>query len=316
MYPDKIVELFKILKIGPGKQTGMWMMSRCPFAKWLHTDSVDKHPSFGVSIGDSSKYNCFGCGRSGNLLLLPTALEYISGKKNEAVREHIGKNEMASEPKVKGSNNCLLPIPDWALKRFSKLKGASGIYTKETILAWDIRFDSYEYRMIFPVYTPSNEVVGIRGRFLGDSDAVAKYRTYGELNQSGDAKRSGLWYGMQFPVVKNKWMFLVEGERDALLLRQVGASNVWGSMGAVLTDTQINTVKKLKNPICLFFDNDNEGHRAAKKVKDELKDTHTIYEVKDYCGMKDPAEAVEKRKIRSILKSILKFVGPTKEVMR
>jgi len=82
---------------------------------------------------------------------------------------------------------------------------------------------------------------------------------------------------------------------------------VWASFGEPTT-AQLSAIRKLNRKVVLFFDNDEAGKRIRQKAKKQLLNFLPLYYVSDYCGCKDPAEIVEKGKIKKALKSIKKEV--------
>jgi len=49
-----------------------WLNTNCPFP-----DHEDSSPSFGVNI-ESNKFNCFGCGKTGNIINLVQIMENLN----------------------------------------------------------------------------------------------------------------------------------------------------------------------------------------------------------------------------------------------
>jgi DNA primase len=71
-------------------------------------------------------------------------------------------------------------------------------------------------------------------------------------------------------------------------------------MGASISKEQLKTLEGIRgNPIVLFFDDDDAGHRATQTVIKHLKGVvPNIYRVKNYAGCKDPAEMCDKKVLR------------------
>ena len=97
----------------------------------------------------------------------------------------------------------------------------------------------------------------------------------------------------------------MEGERDAILLSRY--LTAWASLGSP-TNKQIDSLASLKVKLLFFFDNDKPGEEIKRKIIRKLSGVLPLYEVTDYCGCKDPAELVEKKKVRKALRSIKKIV--------
>jgi DNA primase len=312
---ENIIKLMSMMGMKSTVQRGYWMSGTpCPFAKWFHEGGVDNRPSFGISIGESSGFHCFGCGRKGsNLQMLPTILSQLTHEDYKDVRHFISEHDSLEGYSKEKVSKFLDVISPTILDRYSEIDFELPYINRKSINEWGLMFDYVEYRLIFRIMDKYGRMVGIRGRFMGDNKDIAPYRTYSELNQSGDAKRSGVWYGMHFPLVPNKYLVLVEGERDAILLKQSGINNVWAAMGSSITDLQIETLKDINNPILLFFDRDKAGEKAYKEVIKNYGTSKSLYSIIEYyttnldIKWKDPAELVEKGLLNKVLKSISKI---------
>lgn len=306
MQREKIKELLKILKIENIKDRNNWVSASCPFARFSkeHIDGYDSNPSFGVSIGEVSTFNCFTCGKRGKLALLPSMLSFLFKDDLIKARDFVSKYEgyKTTNEKLK---TVLEAIPETVLDRFTKFgKGNLGCISAESIQLWNLRYDPFENMLIFPIYDVFNRLVGVRGRYLGDRKK-AKYITY-KFNTKGDAKACGVWYGMNFELVPNKKLFLVEGERDAILLKQVGIKNVWAAMGSP-SESQCETIRNLdvdNLQIVLYTDNDSAGEQIRVYLYKRLKGHAPLFMIENHYGTKDGAEAVEKGLIYKVLKTI------------
>jgi 5S rRNA maturation endonuclease (ribonuclease M5) len=166
--------------------------------------------------------------------------------------------------------------------------------TPQDIIKWNIRYDASNSCLFFPVYH-NDKIIAIKVRRLP--------KVFYFLGSNTNFKRAGIWYGEQFK--KTDAIFLVEGERDAILLSRY--VTVWASFGEPTT-AQLSAIRKLNRKVVLFFDNDEAGKRIRQKAKKQLLNFLPLYYVSDYCGCKDPAEIVEKGKIKKALKSIKKEV--------
>ena len=113
---------------------------------------------------------------------------------------------------------------------------------------------------------------------------------------------------MQFkPENPKHKIILVEGEMDAVKLSQALAMRpgVWAAMGSSISDEQIKTIQSLKNPILLFFDNDEAGMDAKNKMLKRLSKVKAgVFVVENYYNLKDPDEIVDKGFLPQVLKSM------------
>jgi len=305
MEREAIKELMELLGIQKIRDRTGWVSGSCPFAPYApeHDDRKDDNPSFGISVGEGSMYNCFTCGRKGRLAVLPSTLALMTGHDCIQAREFISKFDTVG--KTKHLKPILDALPATELTKFIMFgKGDLGPITTASIKLWNLRYDPQEKRLIFPIYDSFGRLVGIRGRSLQDNKNVAKYRTYVVQPKGGEAKAAGVWYGMQFELVPEKYLVLVEGERDAILLKQTGVSNVWGSMGIPPSKAQSESLKTVQNPVLIYTDNDKAGQKAALEIYKELRGYMPLFRIGNHYETKDPAEAVEKGIIYKILRTV------------
>lgn len=320
MNAEDIVALGKIMGLEKMKKGNTWAKFACPFAPYRHEKGTDNNPSFGISIGKSSHYHCFSCGSSGPLAILPSALAFASGEpSNKKVREFILAHEsFGLEPYEGEAREPLQPLSEVLLKRYDlppeKYLEKRGI-TPETARLYGLLYDPCDDfivdspsvpRLLFPIRREDGRLVGIRGR--STTNVGVRYRAYSELSKNKqDPKGHGIFFGMQFPLVKGKMLVITEGEVDAMLIKQKGASNVWASMGATISRSQIETLRGVRNPLLLFFDNDEAGRLATEKISTKLRGLVEMYKVKDYQSCKDAGEAYLKGKLGKVLNSIEKM---------
>lgn len=287
-----------------------WLMSSCPFAKWTHSKGVDNRPSFGISIGGSSFFHCFSCGEKGRLVLLPTRLSWYSHEDSEEARSHIMSYEGKGTDKGYDHDDFNLGIaPIISEKNFQKYPSAKSIINIEPNVcgALDLKYDRSEDRVLFPIRDMNGRLIGIRGRYCGKDKNMPKYREYGDKSHRG-VKSYGIWYGMNETLNRKKLLVLVEGERDRLeLVSSKLITNVWASMGATLTETQIQTVRDTGMSVMLFFDNDKAGKLASLVMEKNLKGLVPLYKVTNYFKCKDPAELAQQKLLAESLKSIIKL---------
>lgn len=299
MDEKNLITLLKSMGLTKISKKSGWVMCSCPFSQWNHENGRDTKPSFGVSIGKTSTYHCFACDVKGPLTSLPSSLTFLLGRDLPEVRDFINQYENTLlETYESTSKKVLEVIPDNLYKKYSVASRVRGI-SLPSIGHWNLRYDDKEHRILFPIKDVFGRLVGIRGRALNGNSL--RYRSYTELSPNGrDAKSFGVWFGMHFPLVEGKKLILVEGEIDAILLKQIGVQNVWASMGASIASNQMKTLKLLNVPLVTYFDNDKSGQNASSKIAIECGN---VYKISNYHGAKDACDAIEKRVIFQVLKS-------------
>ncbi len=119
-------------------------------------------------------------------------------------------------------------------------------------------------RIMFPIYSPSAQVVGFGGRTL--KEKAAKYINSPQ-NKLFD--KSSLLYGYHLAkehIYKQKQVIVTEGYLDVILLHQAGFKNAIATLGTALTPSHLPLLKKGDPEILLSYDGDKAGRKAAYKA--------------------------------------------------
>lgn len=320
MNRNQIHELLRMLNAKNIVDRDSWVGSSCIFAPWTHEYGTDNKPSFGISVGNPSHFNCFTCGTSHNIQGvvndIPRKMFILTGKDNPALRSFIFRSEIlkveskfakAYEPKEEEAKP--VPISENVFNERFPVKARAGWrnFNQETIDKEMLRFDSYQRRIVFPIRDEKGEIIAVKGRTMGNLDP--KYLVYTDiLNTAGgsnraDGKKYGVWFGQHWQMDANKPLTIVEGELDALAVKQFApGSNVWAAMGVGISRQQIKTLNRhLKTPIILFLDDDKAGKDLEKLLTLTLFNPR-LYKIANYCGCKDPGQAFIEGKMENIKK--------------
>lgn len=281
-----------------------WVMTNCPFARRTHADRDDKRFSFGMTIHG---FHCFTCGAKGSLKQFPyllrkigiiddyiffEMLKYINVLKDYNV--YVYENERTKRGVDEGWQELFYScsyVPEEKAKKLS--------LTLQDVKLWDIRYFPFENGYLFPLRNKKNELLGVKVRIEGE-----RGRRFYYLGHNGVGK---FWYGEHFPLSKDLPLFLVEGERDVILLsRYVGAGQVWGSLG----QPTIQMIHNLPNDIdlILFFDNDQGGEVIRRKVLKHLKGAKRVFSIENY-EVKDPALVVENNMLEEVIRKKIKRIS-------
>ena len=306
-----VVTVAKLLKLQNVRGGGEWVQTSCPFTH-LHLNQKDEHPSFGISTRTPSRYYCFTCQSKGLLYFLPTAISFATTADFSEARKFIFSKDSFVQPNAEDFTEQhtgeISPMDNRILQSFAKLPEHIRKMMNllpETIKKYRVSYDPASQRIIFPIFNAASQLVGIRGRYIG-VESKAKYLSYKTMHpEQQDAKSYGIFYLMHEPLIHDSPLTLVEGERDALALRESGKfAQVWAGMGSSLSSRQLENLLNLRNKIVLFFDNDQAGDLATKKVCLALHKLNKLYRITDYCGCKDPAEIYLAGKLNASLRSI------------
>lgn len=311
MKRENVTELFKEIGVTHIKNNAEWVQGACPFAPYTHESGDDKRPSFGISLSAPSFYHCFGCSSKGPLNYLPTALAYYTKKDYTDIRKFILEHEdydlKSYESQSANIDKKIGAIPESVLDNYEPLSKEileSLAITPETAVKYDLLWDTKEERMLFPIRDNFGRLVTIRGRYIGSDSSVLKHKSYTGIHPEGhDAKSFGIWYMMHEPLVPDKPLVLVEGYKDAVLLKQAGVKNVWASLGSSIAKRQMGYLKRVSVPIVLFFDDDEAGRKAIQTVAVAMNKLTPLYHIRDYYRCNDPAELIQKGRLKMALKT-------------
>ncbi len=127
-------------------------------------------------------------------------------------------------------------------------------------------YDRFRGRIMFPIFNPSEKVVGFTGRVLIPDEKQAKYVNSPETSFFS---KSNILYGLNFAktsIRKNNFSVLVEGQFDVIMSHQIGYTNTVATSGTALTDDQLTQLARISSRIVIALDADGAGFRASEKV--------------------------------------------------
>lgn len=125
-------------------------------------------------------------------------------------------------------------------------------------------FDLFRDRIIFPILSVQDEVVGFGGRVL-KSDQKPKYLNSPE---SPVFHKGKTFYGLNLTgknIRQKDTAVIVEGYMDFTALYMSGIDNAVATLGTALTDDHVRVLKKYTSRLVLMFDGDFAGQQAARK---------------------------------------------------
>ena len=124
--------------------------------------------------------------------------------------------------------------------------------------------DYFSRRLMFPLADARGRVRGFQARQLYEDDPLrAKYvnSPEGDLFRKGD-----LLYGLDLAraaIAKQDRAVIVEGNPDAIALRQAGFEPAVAAMGTALTEAHLRELHRLTKNLALCFDADAAGQEAT-----------------------------------------------------
>jgi DNA primase len=124
--------------------------------------------------------------------------------------------------------------------------------------------DYFQRRLLFPLADARGRTLGFQARKLFEDDPLAgKYvnTPEGELFHKGS-----VLYGLNLArtaIAREERACVVEGNPDAIALRQAGFQPVVACMGTALTEPQLKELGRLTKRLVLCFDGDAAGETAT-----------------------------------------------------
>src|SRR6185369_944736 len=127
-------------------------------------------------------------------------------------------------------------------------------------------YDRFRDRIMFPIYDIFGHVIGYSARVApGGDESQAKYINTPETMLYHKSKALyGLFHAKQAMKQTGKTI-IVEGNTDVIAMHQAGLENTVAVSGTALTAEQLTIMKRYGNQVCLFFDMDGAGQKAARK---------------------------------------------------
>lgn len=166
-------------------------------------------------------------------------------------------------------------------------------------------YDGFYNRIIMPIRSRSNNVVGFTARVLDNSKPK-----YINSPESILFKKSEVIFGLNVATreaTKQGMFYLVEGAPDVYRLQSIGATNAVASLGTAWSKDQFSTLLKYNASICFIPDADpSQGKDFGPGIKSVLKNGKTAIEAGLRVLVKEivPESADEKADADSFIKNI------------
>ena len=256
-----------------------WLQAPCPFAPYTHERSADTSPSFGLRVNEEgpSVYKCFACKSHGSIPNLCFALGRARG-----VNYHdLGMASQRTELSLADSSLERLSWNAWDTAPVSNetqpplgTKDYDAVYSSavghpylsarqigwKATLRLNLRYDSYQKRILFPVYDTRQRLRGFSGRsIIPDSlrpNEFPKVRDYRNLR-----KRNYLLGEHLIRPEKLRRIIVVEGLFDFARMLSLGIPGVVCLLGSELSPSKRHTLLQWNLPVVWFVDNDEGGRQ-------------------------------------------------------
>jgi hypothetical protein len=300
-----------------------WTISGCPLAPWRHDAGVDKNPSFGIrqTPGDAAAH-CFSCGFGGTATDLVFTIRHLNKIDPrlpsvpwaeimailEAMEDDLELNLdlPGIEEVLFGAKKADHVFPDWWLESFPawSTSPAACNYLQfraapATIAdALDLRVDTQEGRVCFPVRDFTGALRGLHGRAMSP-DTQPRYRMYTQAK----ANNPLIWLGEHW-VDRSRPIVVVEGPFDLLSVMRVYRNVV----SPLFANPSVEKIHRMADALeqVTFFDVGKAGDLGRQRFEQTLGADHVVAHVKPPAGRKDPGECTVEE-LAFILKDLVQL---------
>ena len=192
-------------------------------------------------------------------------LKLTQGEEGKAIMDQLAASRELKKADIEGFQLGYAPN-DWQLLvNAAMAKGYTEAELLQSGLARQNKhgklYDFFRDRLIFPISDMWGNVIGFGGRAIGESQI--KYLNIGETLLY---KKKQVLYGLDQAVENiqdQDECFLVEGYLDAVIPAGQGIKNIVATCGTALTTEQARLIKRFTHKVCLIYDGDEAGIKAA-----------------------------------------------------
>ena len=153
-------------------------------------------------------------------------------------------------------------------------------------------YDRFRGRIMFPIYSITDKLVGFGGRAIDGSEA--KYLNSPESPLFNKRNNLYLLNKAKMSAREHKSLILVEGYLDAIRGHLKGYSNMAASLGTALTESQAMLIKRITGLCYICYDSDTAGQEAALRGMYVLQKCGVGVRIVRLSDGKDPDELLLK----------------------
>jgi DNA primase len=267
--------------------------------KELDTDFIifcPYHNNFRTPAGEVSKtkgtFLCFSCHTTRDLVSF--IKEFTNRTYFESLRFISSKGKKIDIEKE--INKSLIDVPEYKIfdelitKRLNtnalSSPRAMSYYerrrvTRESVVKFGLGYSEKQDMTTIPIHSPDGILVGFVGRSIEGK----------EFKNTPGLPKSKILFNLHRVKTSSK-VYVVESSFDAIRLDQVGFSAV-ATLGANVSNTQIELLQRYFNNIIVIADNDEAGGNMKDKIIEKLKSRVSVIqlniEYKDIGDMDDAA---------------------------
>lgn len=236
----------------------------CPLAKWTHKKQQDTSRGMSIKIDKfgPSLVHCWACKHSSTL---PRLFHTLSLHDNKDYSEFIKLSRELELVDI-GALVDTMPVMEETDAGFASVFNENELkefvhkydyklgFDNDFIRKWEICFDLYRKRIVFPVRNRSSELIGAVGRTVVDNDF--KYYNYWHFE-----KRHAM-YGDH--LIDSYEVVVAEGCKDTLALDMAGVP-VLGLLGSNPSASQVKRLSEF-SLVTLFLDDDQAGFKGTTQL--------------------------------------------------
>jgi DNA primase len=152
------------------------------------------------------------------------------------------------------------------------------------------RYDRFRHRVMCPIRDVHGQVVAFGGRVL--DDAQPKYLNSPDTPLFSKGRQLFALDRARQSVAASGTLVVVEGYFDVIAAHQAGFTNVVATLGTALTPAHLETIRRLVTRVCLVFDPDAAGVRAALRTVDLFAPLDLRVDVVSLPDGKDPDRVI------------------------
>ncbi len=155
-------------------------------------------------------------------------------------------------------------------------------------------YDRFRNRLIFPIWNETGKVVAFSARTIEANPQGAKYVNSPETPVF---RKSRILYALPLArqaIQQMDYVILCEGQLDVIAMHRAGYENTVAPQGTAFTEEQANMLKRYANRICLAFDSDGAGIKAAMRAVEILLPLDFEVSVIQFPEGRDPDDILRK----------------------
>lgn len=256
--------------------------------------SSEKTPSFSVR-GETKSFYCFSSGIGGNVFTFVKFYNKCSAKKAvDILKEYAGYDgEIRPSQKMAATAACrkylhkksgrkaskAKAFPDNYMERYEKRREKLAVWesegiSKEVLDRFQVYYDGFSNRLVYPIYNMEGQMVNIGGRTLDPGWKEKDLRKYTYFSSWGEMDVIyGLFENMEEILAKHE-VILFEGCKSVLLAYSWGIRNTGALLTSHLNPAQMKVLARLGVRVVFALDKDVQ-----------IRKDHNIRRLKQYVNV-------------------------------